>query len=115
MSAPNYTPEQQQEIQRYSQYIQQLEILRSQIQQLEIEKREILNGQKETKDLNESAQIFRSAGNLLYETDLESVGKYLEERKEKVEVRLESLRSREKKLISKVENIQKKFQPSSPS
>ncbi len=110
MSTPNLTQEQQQEIQKYYQYIQQLESFRMQIQQLEVEKREVENAKKEIGSLDADTTLYRSTGSLLYQTSYDGVQSYLEEQGEKIEVRLQSVRSREKKLISAIEEIQKKLQ-----
>ena len=109
MAQPQLSPEQQEEIQRFNQLVQQLDAIRMQIQQIELEKRDLETAQKETKDLDNSAVIYRSAGRLLFQTNLEDVNKYLAEQHEKSEVRLSSLTNREKKLVASIKELQDKL------
>ncbi|MHA2358241.1 MAG: prefoldin subunit [Candidatus Heimdallarchaeaceae archaeon] len=110
MATPQLTPEQQEDIQRFNQLLQQLEVIRLNLQQLELEKRDTENAINETKDLDSSAVIYRSAGRLLIQSNVEEVKKYLSEQQEKIEVRLSSLDSREKKLVASVKELQDKLQ-----
>ena len=103
------TPEQQEEIQRFNQLVQQLEVIRVNLQQLELEKRDIDNALKETKDFDASTVVYRSAGRLLFQTNTEDVKKHLEEQQEKVEVRIKSLSNREEKLVASVKELQEKL------
>ncbi|MHA1708196.1 MAG: prefoldin subunit [Candidatus Heimdallarchaeaceae archaeon] len=109
MTSPQPTQEQQEEIQRFNQLLQQLEIIRMNLQQLELEKRDVENALKETKKLDTSSVIYRSAGRLLFQTNVEEVKSYLEEQQESIEVKLNSLSSREKKLVSSVKELQNKL------
>ena len=109
MATPQLTPEQQEELQHFNQLVQQLEVIRVNLQQLELEKRDIENALKESKDLDSSAVIYRSAGRLLFQTNAEDVKKYLAEQQESVEVRISSLSKREKKLVSSVKELQEKL------
>jgi len=109
MATPQLTPEQQEEFQRFNQLVQQLEIIRVNVQQLEMEKRDVENAIKETKDMDANANIYRSAGRLLFQTNVEDVKKHLTEQQEQIEVRLSSLTSREKKLVASVKELQDKL------
>jgi len=109
MAAPQITPEQQEELQRFNQLVQELEIIRVNLQQFELEKRDITTALKETKDLDPSAVIYRSAGRLLFQSNVEDIKKHLTEQQEKIEVRLSSLTNREKKLVSSVKELQEKL------
>jgi prefoldin beta subunit len=109
MSAPQLTPEQQEEFQRFNQLVQQLEIIRVNLQQLEMEKRDIENAIKETKNMEAGTNIYRSAGRLLFQTNVEDVKKHLSEQQEQIEVRLTSLDKREKKLVASVKELQEKL------
>ncbi|MFW9851804.1 MAG: prefoldin subunit beta [Candidatus Thorarchaeota archaeon] len=109
MATPQLTPEQQEELQRFNQLVQQLEVIRVNLQQLELEKRDIENALKESKDLDPSAAIYRSAGRLLFQTNTEDVKKYLAEQQESVEVRISALSKREKNLVSSVKELQEKL------
>ena len=109
MATPQLTPEQQEELQRFNQLVQQLEVIRVNLQQLELEKRDIENALKESKDLDPSTVIYRSAGRLLFQTNTEDVKKHLAEQRESVEVRISSLSNREKKLVSSVKELQEKL------
>ena len=106
MAQPQITPEQQENLQRYQQLAQQLEVMGRQIQQLEMDKRDLEIAKKETKDLDNSAVIYRSAGRLLFQTNLEEVNKYIAEEHEKVEVRLASLTKRQNKMITSFKELQ---------
>jgi len=109
MATPQLTPEQQEELQRFNQLVQQLEVIRLNLQQLELEKRDIENALKESKDFDSDTVIYRSAGRLLFQSNTEDVKKYLTEQKESVEVRISSLSNREKKLVSSVKELQEKL------
>lgn len=109
MTAPQLTPEQQEEFQRFNQLVQQLEIIRVNLQQLEMEKRDIESAIKETKNIDAETNIYRSAGRLLFQTNVEDVKKHLSEQQEQIEVRLSSLDKREKKLVASVKELQEKL------
>jgi len=109
MAAPQITPEQQEDIQRFNQLVQQLEAIRMNLQQQELEKRDVDIALKETKDMDSSAIIYRSAGRLLFQSNVEDVKKHLTEEQEKIDVRLSSLTKREKKLMSSVKELQEKL------
>lgn len=109
MAAPQVTPEQQEDIQRFNQLVQQLEAIRMNLQQQELEKRDVDIALKETKDMDSSAVIYRSAGRLLFQSNVEDVKKHLTEEQEKIDVRLSSLTKREKKLMSSVKELQEKL------
>lgn len=109
MAAPQITPEQQEDIQRFNQLVQQLEAIRMNLQQQELEKRDVDIALKETKDMDSSAVIYRSAGRLLFQSNVEDVKKHLTEEQEKIDVRLSSLTKREKKLMSSVKELQEKL------
>jgi len=109
MAAPQITPEQQEDIQRFNQLVQQLEAIRMNLQQQELEKRDVDIALKETKDMDSSAVIYRSAGRLLFQSNAEDVKKHLIEEQEKIDVRLSSLTKREKKLMSSVKELQEKL------
>ncbi len=109
MATPQITPEQQEDIQRFNQLVQQLEAIRMNLQQQELEKRDVDIALKETKDMDSSATIYRSAGRLLFQSNVEDVKNHLTEEQEKIEVRLSSLTNREKKLMSSVKELQEKL------
>ncbi|TET76257.1 MAG: hypothetical protein E3J43_07195 [Candidatus Heimdallarchaeota archaeon] len=109
MAAPQITPEQQEDIQRFNQLVQQLEAIRMNLQQQELEKRDVDIALKETKDMDSSAVVYRSAGRLLFQSNVEDVKNHLTEEQEKIEVRLSSLTNREKKLMSSVKELQEKL------
>ncbi len=109
MATPQITPEQQEDIQRFNQLVQQLEAIRMNLQQQELEKRDVDISLKETKDMDSSSIIYRSAGRLLFQSNVEDVKNHLTEEQEKIEVRLSSLTKREKKLVSSVKELQEKL------
>ncbi len=109
MSAPQLSPEQQEDLQRFNQLIQQLEVIRMNLQQLELEKRDTEIALKELKDMDASTLIYRSAGRLLFQTNVEDAKKRLEEQQEKNEVKVSSLTNREKKLVATVKELQDKL------
>ena len=106
---PQLTPEQRKELERYSQLVQQLDFIRLQIQQQEVEKRDVETALKETSNLAPDTVIYRSAGRILYQTTVDAVKKYLSEEREKLDVRINSLRSREQKLLSAIKELQSKL------
>ena len=109
MSTPQQTPEQQQDVQRFNQLAQQLEILKMQIQQLEVEKRDVDMALKEAETMTSDVVIYRSVGRLLFKDSLENVKKNLASQQEKGEVRISSLRNREQKITKSVKELQEKL------
>lgn len=109
MATPQLTPEQQEEFQKFNQYVQQLEIIRVNLQQLEMEKRDIDNAIKETKNIDAGTNIYRSAGRLLFQTNVEDVKKHLSDQQEDIEARLSALDKREKRLVTTVKELQEKL------
>jgi len=109
LAAPQISPEQQEDIQRFNQYIQQLESIRMNLQQLELEKRDTDIALKELKDMDSSAIIYRSAGRLLFQTNVDDVKEKLVEDQETNEVKITSLTKREKKLVDTVKELQAKL------
>jgi prefoldin beta subunit len=109
MATPQLSPEQQEDLQRFNQLIQQLEVIRMNLQQLELEKRDTEIALKELKDMDSSTVIYRSAGRLLFQTNVEDTKEKLTEQQEKNEVKLSSLTNREKKLVASVKELQDKL------
>ena len=109
MATPQLSPEQQEDLQRFNQLIQQLEMIRMNLQQLELEKRDTEIALKELKDMDSSTVIYRSAGRLLFQTNVEDVKEKLTEQQEKNEVKISSLTNREKKLVGSVKELQDKL------
>jgi prefoldin beta subunit len=109
MATPQLNPEQQEDIQRFNQLIQQLEVIRMNLQQLELEKRDTDIALNELKDMDSSTVIYRSAGRLLFQTNIDEVKEKLAEQQEKNEVKISSLTNREKKLVASVKELQEKL------
>ncbi|MCE7742903.1 MAG: hypothetical protein GOP50_10650 [Candidatus Heimdallarchaeota archaeon] len=109
MATPQLSPEQQEDFQRFNQLVQQLEAIRMNLQQMELEKRDTDIALKELKNMDASAVIYRSAGRLLFQTNVEDVKEKLVEEQEKNEVKITSLTNREKKLVDTVKELQAKL------
>lgn len=109
MATPQLSPEQQEDLQRFNQLIQQLEIIRMNLQQMELEKRDTEIALKELKEMDSETVIYRSAGRLLFQTTVEDAQKRLVDQQEKNEVKISSLTNREKKLVASVKEIQDKL------
>jgi len=84
---------------------QQIQILNMQKQQLSAQQKEFDNALEELK--NAKGLVYKSAGNLLIEVSKEDAKKELEEKQETITKRLETLELQEKRLNSKLKNLEK--------
>jgi prefoldin beta subunit len=84
---------------------QQIQILNMQKQQLSAQQKEFDNALEELK--NAKGLVYKSAGNLLIEVSKEDAKKELEEKQETITKLLETLELQEKRLNSKLKNLEK--------
>ncbi len=84
---------------------QQMQILNMQKQQLSAQQKEFDNALEELK--NAKGLVYKSAGNLLIEVSKDDAKKELEDKKETISKRIETLELQEKRLKSKVEDAKK--------
>jgi prefoldin beta subunit len=95
----NITPEQQAEIQQLQNMSQQLNTLQQNYLQLESKKRELERTLDAIKGLEDDGEIYRSAGQVLYKTNVSSTRSSLTEELELLNVRV----SKSKKQIEELD------------
>lgn len=84
---------------------QQIQILNMQKQQLSMQQKEFDNALEELK--NAKGSIYKSAGNLLIEVSKIEAQKDIEDKRDTVSKRLETLELQEKRLKSKLKDVEK--------
>lgn len=84
----NFTPEQQAEIQHLQNMSQQLNTLQQNYMQLESKKRELDRTLNAIKDLEDESEVYRSAGQILFKTNISDTRKSLSEDLELLDVRV---------------------------
>lgn len=103
-------PQVQNQLAQFQQLQQQLQVLASQRIQLEAKLREITGTLEELGKLPAESPVYRSTGSLLVRvTDREALGKELEEQKETLEIRVNTIKKQEKSLGERYEQLQAKL------
>ncbi|MFQ5909747.1 MAG: prefoldin subunit beta [Thermoplasmata archaeon] len=106
--AQEIPPELKNQMIQFQQIQQRLQIHAGQRAQYEAKLREIESTLEELANAKEGATIFKSIGTLLIETeDREAIKKELEEHKETMNIRLQSLKKQEKSLTERYQELQK--------
>lgn len=110
MSSPaKLTPEQEKDVQRYYELRQSLETIRLNIQQYEIMKHDSSNALKVVNELDSSTVIYRSTGPILFQSDVDTVKKSLNDELERIEIHLTSLQKREKNILNSLKEVQERL------
>lgn len=103
-------PQVQNQLAQFQQLQQQLQVLASQRLQLEAKLREVTSTLEELGKLPTESPVYRSTGSLLVRvTDREALGKELEEQKETLEIRVNTIKKQEKSLGERYEQLQAKL------
>lgn len=103
-------PQVQNQLAQYQQLQQQLQVLGTQRIQLEGKLREVTSTLEELAKVSADAPIYRSTGSLLLRVgDREALRKELEEQKETLEIRVNTIKKQEKSLGDRYEQIQQKL------
>ncbi len=80
--------------------------------QLEIQLKDIENAMKELEVLEEGSDVYKAIGNILIKVDKEKIYNELKEKKETLEIRINTLKRQEEKLLEKLKEMQAKLQDS---
>ena len=103
-------PQVQNQLAQYQQLQQQLQVLGTQRIQLDGKLREVTSTLEELGKVAKETPVYRSTGSLLLRvTDREALRKELEEQKETLEIRVNSIKKQEKSLGDRYEQLQQKL------
>jgi prefoldin beta subunit len=103
-------PQVQNQLAQYQQLQQQLQVLGTQRIQLEGKLREVTSTLEELGKVSAESPVYRSTGSLLMRVgDREALRKELEEQKETLEIRVNTIKKQEKSLGDRYEKLQQKL------
>jgi prefoldin beta subunit len=103
-------PQVQNQLAQFQQLQQQLQVLASQRLQLEAKLREVTGTIEELGKVGPETPVYRSTGALLVRVeDREGLKKELEEQKETLEIRVNTIKKQEKSLGERYEDLQAKL------
>ena len=109
-SPPNFTPQQQQEIQRYQQIQQSLEMLIQQKATMEARLTETDLAVRELEKADENAVVYRAVGGLMIKKSRSEILESSKDQQETLAIRVKSLGEQEKRLKLQFEEQKKKIQ-----
>ena len=107
---PNFTPEQQQEITRYQQIQQSLEMLMQQKSTLEARLAETDFAVKELEKVDDNAVVYRAVGGLMIKKSRSDILEASKDQQETLAIRVKSLGEQEKRLKVQFDEQKKKIQ-----
>ncbi len=103
-------PQVQNQLAQFQQLQQQLQVLAAQRLQLEGKLREVTSTIEELGKLGTDTPVYRSTGSLLVRVeDRDALKKELEEQKETLEIRVNTIKKQEKSLGERYEQLQQKL------
>ncbi len=104
------SPKTQQDLVQYQQIQQQLQTLLTQKYQMEVEEAEIKRTLEELKKLKDTTPIYKSIGAVMFKVeDRKALISELEEKKETIGIRIQSLERQEKALKERYEALQREL------
>lgn len=106
--AEQIPPELQNRIMHLQQLQNQLNMIRLQKQSVELELREVERVLRELQSIPANEILYKSLGHILVKTTKEKIEKELNERKEILELRLETLKRQEKHIETQFNDIRRK-------
>lgn len=106
--AEQIPPELQNRIMHLQQLQNQLNMIRLQKQSVELELREVERVLRELQNIPANEILYKSLGHILVKTTKEKIEKELNERKEILELRLETLKRQEKHIETQFNDIRRK-------
>ena len=80
--------------------------------QLEVQLKDVENAIKELESLEEGSDVYKAIGNILIKTEKDKIYNELKEKKETLEIRINTLKRQEEKLLEKLKEMQAKLQDS---
>ena len=101
-------PQQRYALTQVNIYQQQMQVLIAQRQQLELQLKEIEAALSEL-EKEDAEEVYKAIGPALVKKKKSDVVKDLEEAKEKLEIRIKTIRSQEKKLNDKIKELSSKL------
>jgi prefoldin beta subunit len=107
--AKELSPQQKYALTQANIYQQQMQVMMSQRQQLELQLKEIEVALEEL-GKEKATEVFKAIGPALIKKPKSSVVKDLKEAKEKLETRVKTFESREKKLADKIKELSSKLE-----
>jgi len=102
-------PKVRQRVALYQQTQQRLQAILLRKQQLNLELMEIENALRELEKVGEDTPVYKSVGSLLIRTEKGKVVKELEDRREYIKLRLESLDAEERRAREQLKELQAKL------
>jgi len=102
----------QHQLAQFQQLQQQAEAIATQRLQMELQLKEITRALEEVQKLGEDAEVYKSVGNLLIKSEKSSIEAELKDRKETLELRINTLKRQEEKVTSRLKELQSKLQES---
>ncbi len=103
-------PQLQHQLAQFQQLQQQAEAIATQRLQMELQLKEVTRALEEVQKLGEDAEVYKSVGNLLIKSEKGSVEAELKDRKETLELRINTLKRQEEKVTSRLKELQAKIQ-----
>jgi prefoldin beta subunit len=103
-------PQLQHQLAQFQQLQQQAEAIATQRLQMELQLKEVSRALEEVQKLGEDAEVYRSVGNLLIKSAKGDVETELKDRKETLELRINTLKRQEEKVTSRLKELQAKLQ-----
>jgi len=103
-------PEIQQKLLKFQQLQQQLQLISQQRQQIELQLGEVTRASEEVGKLTAKSDVYKSVGNLLIKSSKTGISKELKERKETLDLRVNTLKKQEEKLKSTLNEMQASIQ-----
>jgi prefoldin beta subunit len=104
------SPQLQHQLAQFQQLQQQAEAIATQRLQMELQLKEVTRALEEVQKLGEDAEVYKSVGNLLIKSEKGNVEAELKERKETLELRINTLKRQEEKVTSRLKELQAKIQ-----
>ena len=102
-------PQVQEQLARYQQLQQTLQVVTTQKQQLEIELNETDKALAELEKSSSDAPVYKSVGSVLLRVDREGLIAELKERKELLNTRVITLGNQEQKTLARVKEVEEKL------
>ncbi|NOZ58992.1 MAG: prefoldin subunit beta [Euryarchaeota archaeon] len=103
-------PQLQHQLAQFQQLQQQAEAIATQRLQMELQLKEVSRALEEVQKLGDDAEVYRSVGNLLIKSAKDDVESELKDRKETLELRINTLKRQEEKVTSRLKELQAKIQ-----
>jgi prefoldin beta subunit len=103
-------PQLQHQLAQFQQLQQQAEAIATQRLQIELQLKEVTRALEEVQKLGEDAEVYKSVGNLLIKSEKGKVEAELKDRKETLELRINTLKRQEEKVTSRLKELQAKIQ-----